>query len=205
VSGRIDLEAELAEVQRWIMVEAQELPEINGIPWGVGSIELVGRDLYAPRPDDGIRCLLIGVVERGELVDLAAIGPRSRTVRTRLGWAAVLGEDAIDRARWAGSLVADALAAGRPDPTAGAITLRLVADPLAWILRPHDCAFVIDWTRVHYALADVPDVACSTTEVAARLRWFWPRPRMPRIAISKGTIVAAKPQPASAEARHGQA
>jgi hypothetical protein len=197
-----DLAAELAEAQRRIMVEAQQPPEINGIPWGVGSIELAGRDLYTPRPDDGIRCLLFGVVERGELVDIAAVGPRSRTVRTRLGWAAVLGEDAIECARWAGSLVADALAAGRPDPTAGAITLRLVADPLAWVLRPRDCAFVIDWARVHFALADVPDVACSTTEVAARLRWFWPRPRMPRIAVSEG-VVAAKPT--IAEARHVEA
>ena len=167
-----DLAADMAEARRWIIVEAQQPPEINGIPWGVGSIELIGRDLYAPRPDDGIRCLLFGVIERGELVDIAAIGPRSRAVRTRLGWAAVLGADAIDRARWAGSLVADAPAARRPHPTADAITLRLVGDPLAWILRPHDCAFVIDWTRVHYALADVLDVACSTAEVAARLRWF---------------------------------
>lgn len=153
----VDIDDELAAAD-WYQDE-------RGVPLAPAHVEPVGRGLYVPR-EDGWPALLVGVVEAGELIDIAAIVKGPRTL-TRLGNARVLGGDAIERTRFYGA------------------SLDLVERPADWLQRPNDSAMVIDWRRAPLVLSDHPVLRCATPRLAAQVHAAFHRPvfRIPRLLV----------------------
>lgn len=80
---------------------------------------------------------------------------------TRHGVATILGESAIDAARWHGEPVL------------------LVPTPADWIRTRGEAACVLDWSADVYAfLSAAPYVRCSTSALAIKLRKATSRPRL---------------------------
>lgn len=101
---------------------------------GTGMISL-SRDGTRWEPEGPDRRLLIGVAERGELVDIVAASSTRRdewALRTGLGWA--LGADMLD----------DALV--RAVACEEKVRLRLFATPLDWLAGGGEGICILDWS-----------------------------------------------------------
>jgi hypothetical protein len=134
-----------------------KLKTLVGLSFGLNFF----RDYYAPC-EGGSIAVVVGVVEDGDLVDLAAVELPSQRVATRLGVGRALGFDAIERVRWHGGI------------------LRLVDRPVDWLRDPDGVAFIIDWSVAAFTLADLDhpvttlankpiEVCCSSLALAERV------------------------------------
>jgi hypothetical protein len=122
----------------------------DGVPlWGVAFVEPSGRH-YTPLAG-GRAAIITPAFNEGELIDLTATGLETRRTLTRLGVASVLGQEAIDRAKEAGTYV------------------HIFSDPIEWLRNRCHGAVVLDWSIARFALADMPAIACATELLAARI------------------------------------
>lgn len=153
----INLEEELRAAQRLASdprcAAAFDLPADLA---GAGYVKLAG-DLYQPAAD-GEPAVIIAAESGGELVDLVAVRLSDRTIATRLGGAALLGEDAVEAAR-----IHDH-------------TLLIYRDPLHWLGAGCLGAAILDWGAVRWTLADVPRIKCATPHLEARIRHAFLQP-----------------------------
>ena len=141
------------------------------------------RETFYEPGEDGVGALIVGVVEYepaeviveplsldlatgiglhavepggSALVDLVAIELEGERVGTRLGWAAVLGSDAIEASLDRGPLY---------DP----LPLRLVT-PIQWVREPDGAAAVVDWSRAAHSLQDCCSITCCSLALGQRVR-----------------------------------
>ena len=165
---RVDLERELAAAQRLARhprcapaVDALNL-RIDATPWGVGYVEITDTT-YEPS-EAGDAALIVAAEAGGELVDLVVCRLGDRAMATRRGIATVLGEDALERARWSGE------------------KLLLYETAAAWMHGGFVGAVVLDWRCARWAFADVSDIACATAALARRVHSTLTVPaQMPRL------------------------
>ena len=136
-----------------------------GLPvWGLQAVTVEGGH-YAPDPA-GRPAIIVAATEDGRIVDLAATGLASRRTATRSGVAAILGQDALERA-----VVHQA-------------TLHLFRDPIEWLRHRCAGAVVLDWRTAAFILADLPAIACTTELLAARVDKALRRPlRVPPLFV----------------------
>lgn len=120
-----------------------------GAAWGFDHVEIDAHH-YQPAPC-GTPAVIFPHFEGGRLLDLVAVGLRSRSSRTLLGICTVLGSDHLDRAR------------ERAEP------VRFHADPIAWYANRRDGAVVIDWRAARHELRDLPGIACDDEMTARRI------------------------------------
>jgi hypothetical protein len=179
----VDLEAEL-----WAAIERSRHPKLAqalaGLRisaklrtvWGVGRCEFFGRsNSYYQPAEDGRRAVIVGVIEQGNLVDLAAADLATDDVATRLGIGRALGLDEIDRVRFNGGV------------------LNLVERSFQWLRAPVSSACILDWRTAAFKLTDLDhpstslaiepiEVHCSSLALAelvdAALRRPVPIPRL---------------------------
>lgn len=117
---------------------------------GAGFVEITG-PTYQPS-SDGDPAVVIAAEAGGELVDLVAVRLCDRATATRLGVAAILGEDAVEAARLNGH------------------TLLVYPDPLRWVWAGCLGVAILDWSCVRWALADVAKMKCTTPQLEERVR-----------------------------------
>lgn len=117
---------------------------------GAGYAEIAGA-IYQPA-EHGDPAVIVAVEAGGELIDLAAVRLRDRATATRLGVAALLGEDAVEAA-----LLHDH-------------TLLVYSSPLRWLQAGCLGVSILDWRAARWALAGVPRITCATPELEKRLR-----------------------------------
>jgi hypothetical protein len=123
---------------------------IDVAEWGIGFAEFNGEN-YQPTPA-GDPAFIVAITDAdGELVDLVACRLSDRSTASRLGIAAMLGDGEIEAARCNGH------------------TLLLYDDVLRWLHNGCGGAVVLDWGSARITLAGVPNIACSSRGLAARL------------------------------------
>lgn len=147
----MDLEQELRAAQRLAM--DPRCAPVFDFPVdiaGAGYVEIAGAT-YQPAPG-GDPAVIIAAEAGGELIDLVACRLADRAVATRLGVAAVLGEDAVEAARLH----------DRP--------LLIYKTPLHWVSAGCLGAVVLDWRAVPWALAGVSAITCATPLLEDQLR-----------------------------------
>ena len=147
----MDLQRELSEAQR--LARDRRCAFAFDFPVdiaGVGFVEIVG-GVYQPAAD-GDPAVIVAAEAEGQLVDLVACRLSDRATATRLGVAALLGEDAVEVARHDGR------------------TLLVYCDPLHWLGAGCLGVAILDWKAVRWTIAGVPRVTCATPELEKRLR-----------------------------------
>jgi hypothetical protein len=156
-----DLEAELLSATQCaqhrcvarMLEDLRVSPKLVAIVGIWGGVEFFGpAHAYWQPCEGGAFALIVGVVEAGDLVDLAAIELPTQHVATRLGFGRALGFDTIDRVRWNGGV------------------LRLVEKPLDWLRIPDGAAFIINWRAAAFTLADLdqPVTTLATERIEVR-------------------------------------
>lgn len=139
---------------------------------GAAFVEFIAPNFYQPDAA-GTAAVIVGAVEGywpgefgcAEVVDLVAIEIDGERVANRYGIAAVLGSDAIELARWYGSVVK-------------------VVTPHQWLAGPDRSVAVVDWRRAAFALQDAPELHFTDAALAFRVRNCFARPLgRPRILI----------------------
>jgi hypothetical protein len=122
-------------------------------PYSNGTFELAAT---------GTKAIIMAVDESGDAIDDVAWYPgQPGKWWLRHGVATVLGEDAIDAARWHGESVL------------------LVATPADWIKARGEAACILDWSAdVYGPLSLAPGVRCATVALAGQLRKAISRPRL---------------------------
>jgi hypothetical protein len=144
----------------------------GGHVWGCEHVSTDG-PYYSPAPD-GAPAVILPAFQDGELVDLVAVDLLTRAARTRLGIAACLGFDSIERARFSGE------------------RLRLYDDPLRWFCVGMRGAVLLDWTAARIALGDVQQISCSSDALAEKLdRAMRQIIRLPKIFVREVPLAAA--------------
>ena len=147
------------------------------------GVEYVASDdrHWSPEPT-GKPAIIVPYFEDGRLLDLVAVGLRSRACRTRAGVCTVLGGEWLDHAR-------------EHDTAA-----RIYPDPLAWLLNGRRGAVIVDWRSARYALADVPALDCADQALANRIDKAMRQPvQMPRLIVGQAPAAVAndKQEPAA--------
>lgn len=117
---------------------------------GAGYVEIAGA-IYRPA-EHGDAAVVVAVEAGGELIDLAAVRLRDRTTATRLGVAALLGEDAVEAARLHDH------------------TLLVYRDPLTWLQAGCLGAVILNWRSVPWTLAGVSEIKCATSQLEEQVR-----------------------------------
>jgi hypothetical protein len=130
-------------------LEACALPIDTGPTWGAAFVEIDAHN-YAPAAG-GKPAIITPLFDDGTLIDLVATGLETRSTRTRVGIATVLGFEWIDHAR----------------ETATAV--RLFADPIEWLRNGRRGAVIVDWRAARFVLADVPGIACESEFLAKQV------------------------------------
>lgn len=144
---------------------------IDRAPWGCAFVEFAG-PTYQPAPG-GDGAVIVAAEANGELVDLVACRLRDRTMATRLGHAAILGDDAIEASRGSGR------------------SLVLWHDAFAWMHAGFLGAVMLDWRQARWILADVPGVICSSKALATKLHAAMKVPeRLPAISYAEARHAA---------------
>ncbi|GEP57332.1 hypothetical protein [Reyranella soli] len=146
------------------------------------GIEFVDHDAhnYAPAPG-GKPSIIVPHFEDGRLLDLVAVGLRSRACRTRAGVCTVLGGEWLDYAR---------------DHETAA---RIYPNPLAWLLAGRRGAVIVDWRSARYVLADVPELVCTDKALAERIDKAMRQPvHMPRLIVGQAPAAMANDKQESA-------
>lgn len=125
------------------------IPLDCGSAWGFDHVEIDVHHYYSA--PSGLPAVIVPHFESGELVDLVAVGPRSRSCRTLLGVCTVLGSDSIERAKTHDEY------------------LRLYADPIEWYAAGRVGAVIVDWRIAKYELRGLPGIACDDALTARRI------------------------------------
>lgn len=153
-------------------LQACGLPIDTGPTWGASFVEIDAHN-YAPVAG-GKAAIICPLFEDGVLLDLVAAGLETRSTRTRTGIATVLGQEWIDRAKDTET------------------TVRLFADPIAWLRNDRRGAVIVDWRAARYALADVPGIACESDILAKRVERAMRQPvRLPQLFVREADHAAA--------------
>jgi len=138
------------------------LASVRGPAWGFGHVVADG-ETYRPAIDGETAraAFIVPAVEDGVVFDLVACSIETRRMRSRLGAAALVGLDEIERAR-----EADA-------------PLLVFDDVVRWLRGNTRGAGIVDWKRAVGELEGVEVLMCSAW-LASRLhdatRRCWPRP-----------------------------
>jgi hypothetical protein len=138
------------------------LANVNGPAWGFGHVVAEG-DAYRPAIDGepAHAALIVPAVEAGGVVDLVACTVETRRMRSRLGVAAVVGLEEIERARETEA------------------PLLVFDDAIRWLHGNTHGAVVVDWAKAAHDIDGVKVILCSAS-LATRLRDMtrrcWPRP-----------------------------
>jgi len=120
-----------------------------GSAWGFDYVEI---DAYHYQPvPTGAPAVIVPHFEGGRLLDLVAVGLRSRSSRTLLGVCQVLGSDYLDHAR------------EHHEPA------RFYSDPIDWYANGRAGAVIIDWRAMRHELRDLPGIASDDYATA---RWI---------------------------------
>jgi hypothetical protein len=144
----------------------------TGPVWGVSFVEIDAHH-YAP-VEGGKPAVIVSAFEEGRLLDLVAVGLETRSSRTRMGIATVLGQEWIDHAKDTET------------------TVRLFPDPITWLLNGRRGAVVVDWRAARYALADVPGIACESELLAKQVDRVMRQPvRLPPLFVREVDHAAA--------------
>ena len=153
-------------------LQACGLPIDTGPIWGVAFCEIDAHH-YAPRAG-GKPAVIAPLFENGVLLDLVATGLETRSTRTRLGIATILGQEWIDHAKETET------------------TVRLFADPIEWLRNGRRGGVIVDWRAARYALADVPGIACESEFLAKQVDRAMRQPaRVPQLFIREADRAAA--------------
>lgn len=151
---------------------------------GLARVEVTRGGLFQFDPG-GEQRLILGVLERDVLVDLAAVSSADPNAwALRCGYAAVLGEDALAEADAA--VVCEQPAA-----------VRLFGTPLAWLIggAAAGSICVLDWTPAALArlraLGPKVTLACDDAAAAERLRGVLVHGGLPKVAVA-GTVGEAR-------------
>ena len=125
--------------------------DLDGLPlvWGFDFVSIDGAHYEPVR--GGQPAVIVPAIEDGEIVDLVAMGLKTRACRTRTGQATILGREWLDAARWAGTSPA------------------IFPDPLTWLYARCRGVVLLDLSAARFELADLPSVACSSDLFAIRL------------------------------------
>jgi hypothetical protein len=165
----VDLDAELVAAMECIRPRGggyRLLPQFERFgfswkfsAWGIGRVRFDRHGLYEPDPDAGERAWIVGVVDCGELIDLAAFRATDHRPATRCGVGLALGVDLLERNRW------HAIDGERP-------VTRLFPDVLDWLRDPVGGVHVFDLRRAReMRLFDPRDTLdCVTAEYRQRVR-----------------------------------
>jgi hypothetical protein len=138
------------------------LANVTASAWGFGHVIADG-ETYRPAIDGETAhaAVIVPAVEGGGIADLVACTLSPRRMRSRLGVAAVVGLDEIERAR-----DADA-------------PLLVFDDAIRWLRGGTHGVTVVDWKRAAQEIEGVKILMCSAS-LATRLhdatRRCWPRP-----------------------------
>lgn len=144
----------------------------TGPAWGVAFVDIDAHN-YAPA-EGGKPAIICPVFEDGRLLDLVATGLGTRSTRTRLGIAMVLGRERLDHAQ--------------QTETAA----RLFPDPIEWLRNGCRGSVVIDWRAARYELADLPGIACEGELLAKRVDHALRQPvRVPQLFVREARRAAA--------------
>ena len=153
--GSVDLSSELADAQHLAhhpllaaAVDTLNL-RIDATPWGVATVEMYG-ETYQPRKAGALAFIVAAEADYVPF-DLVACRLSDRKMATRMGLAAVLGEDDIELA----------LDHGVPLP--------LFRDALHWANGGFRGATVVDWNRARDFLIDLPRIRCASLALATQL------------------------------------
>jgi hypothetical protein len=153
-------------------LEACGLPIGTGPIWGAAFVDIDAHH-YAPAAG-GKAAIIIPLFVDGVLLDLIATGIATRSTRTRLGVATVLGREWLDHAK--------------ETETAA----RLFADPIEWLRNRCHGAVVIDWRAASYELADLPGIVCENDLLAKRVDRALRHPaRLPQLFVREANHHAA--------------
>jgi hypothetical protein len=138
------------------------LSNVRAMAWGFGHVVADG-ETYRPAIDaePAHAAFIVPAVEDGAVADLVACTIAPRRMRSRLGVAAVVGLDEVERAR-----EADA-------------PLLVFDDAIRWLRGNTRGAVIVDWNRAAREIEGVQTLMCSAS-LAPRLRdatrRCWPRP-----------------------------
>jgi hypothetical protein len=169
-------------VPKWFIAERGErLP-----PIGVAHVEASRGGLYQPLPGAGTSCLILPVIEDGDLIDLVAFrstSPDDWLLRTGNGFALGL-EDGMGRWLWYAPADLDA----KPPKHEVGRPTHLFANPLDWMQGGGAGVSVLDWSSPEIHRLDVlPRVTVSDQATAALLDHALRRPvRVPQIDVIGG-------------------
>lgn len=138
------------------------LANVCGPAWGFGHVVAEGETYrLALDGEAGHAALIVSAVEDGGVVDLVACTVSPRRMRSRLGVAAVVGLEEIERARETEA------------------PLLVFDDTLRWLRGNTLGAVVVDWDRAAGDIEGVKVIMCGAS-LATRLRdatrRCWPRP-----------------------------
>jgi hypothetical protein len=138
------------------------LLNVRGSAWGFGPVVADG-ETYRPALDGETAhaAFIVPAVEDGGVVDLVACTVSPRRMRSRLGVAAVVGLEEIERARTTHA------------------PLLVFDDAIGWLRGNTRGAVILDWDKAALDLDGVSVLMCSAS-LAPRLRdatrRCWPRP-----------------------------
>jgi hypothetical protein len=148
------------------------LPIDSPSTWGAAFIDLDAHH-YAPAAG-GKAAIITPLFADGVLLDLIATGLATRSTRTRLGVATMLGREWVDRAKDTETAV------------------RLFGDPIDWLRNGCRGAVVIDWRAARYELSDLPGIACENEMLAKRVERELKQPvRIPQLFVREAHRAAA--------------
>jgi hypothetical protein len=152
-------------------LQACGLPVDGPSTWGVSFVDI---DPHHYAPAGGKAAIVTPLFADGALLDLIATGLATRSTRTRLGAATMLGRQWIDHAKDTETAV------------------RLFGDPLEWLRNGCRGAVVIDWRAARYELADLPGIACENEMLAKRVEHALKQPaRIPQLFVREAHRAAA--------------
>jgi hypothetical protein len=147
------------------------LESVTGLTCGFGYV-VADSETYRPahEAETAHAAFIVPAVDDGSVADLVACTLASRRMRCRLGIAAVVGVDEVDRARET------------------AAPLYVFNDVVRWLRGSTRGAVIIDWGRAAREIEGVQVLICSES-LASRLHdatsRCWPRPT---IAFASETI-----------------
>jgi len=145
------------------------------------GVEFIAYDAHHWMPEPGGKpAIIVPHFENGHLLDLVAVGLRSRACRTRCGACTVLGGEWLDHAR------------DYDEP------VFIYPDPLAWLVAGRRGAVIVDWRAARHVLADVPAVECADQALAGRID------RAMRLPVHVPQIVVSDPRAALVEKRQAE-
>jgi hypothetical protein len=149
-------------------LDACGLHQTGGPIFGVERVAIDEHN-FAPDPQSSRLAVIIPYFADCELLDLVAVGLRTRACRTRMGVCTALGEEWLERARDNGS------------------TAHIFTSPLEWLRNQRKGAAIVDWRSVRHVLADVPALSFDDELLARRIDGALRQPvHMPQLFIREG-------------------